>query len=582
MITILLILLVAAVTLFAVQADYRHYQKRLRSGLILFSGVLLAGFLAEPKWWPAGDEHYMLFTDDVTPDEVRGSGPGSAFFLSEPDDLPAGAGSYVASAAYLTDFIPEGSKITVRGKGTDDCLPLGFRWINELTEPQPGIYLEEAPHQVETGQQFRIAGKLVGYKPGDSLAIFRDGVALDPSKPDDEGRFELIELLQSAGPTQYLFEWTGRDTTITETRHIRAVEPERLRIAALLYSPSFEINYLMESFGSRGHAISLRTRIGDERFRFDDLNDPPVSAEEIINNSGVFDLLILDAREFEELNSDQQNFIIEAVEAGLDLLMLPPGDPDRGSWTELMVRLTGQQIDLTAINRLEERRWLPDDAESDGRIVTRVPLLNMDFEKLPDRTEIVHRFEDELPVAIRIPAGNGSVSAHLFHQTYRLLLRGEQELYNRLWAGYFDRIITIESHFLEIPEKTTRLHRPVTLVTSHHNISVKPATAEEQIELPLAYGMDHPASGYALFWPEETGWYRAEAGEITRWFYVYDNEWEFSRIYRNYLETSRQISEHQDWQEDTGSSQRASVPGWIWLIGFLLIQAFLWIERKLI
>ncbi len=582
MITGLLLLFVAAITLFAFRADYRHYQNRLRSGMILISGIFLAGFLTEPNWWPASDEHYILFTGDVNTDELRGYAPGSVFFLSDQDNMPSGRGSYIASAAYLPDFIPEGSKVKVRGEGTYHQLPSGFRWINELSEPSSGIHLEEAPNRIETGQLFRITGKLVGYMPADTLTIFRDGSALDFSEPDDEGRFVLADVVHSAGPVQYQFEWTGTDTTITEPLNLRAVEPQQLRIAALLYSPSFEINYLSELFGSRGHAMALRTRIGDERFRFDDLNDPPAPAEEMIDNVGKFDLLILDAREFAELDAEQQNSVKDALEMGADLLLIPPREPVTETWTEVIEMLTGQQIGLRSIDRLEQRQWLPEIAESEGRVLPRIPLLDLNFENLPDQSEIVYHFEDEFPVAVRIPAGNGSVSAHLFHQTYRLLLRGEKELYNQFWADYFDRIITIESHFLEIPEKISSLNRPVTIITSHDHISVRPGTENEQFQLSVAYGIDHPASGYALYWPEETGWHRAEAGEITRWFYVYDDEWDFSRSYENYLETSRQISAHQDWQEDTGSSQRKSVPGWIWLIGFFLLQAFLWIERKLI
>jgi hypothetical protein len=95
-------------------------------------------------------------------------------------------------------------------------------------------------------------------------------------------------------------------------------------------------------------------------------------------------------------------------------------------------------------------------------------------------------------------------------------------------------------------------------------------------------GDQHSGVSYGYFWPRSAGWHQAESAGTSRWFYVYDEAWSFNDAYRIYMQTKQDIESSSVAEADGRRADNAWIPNWAWLIGFLLLQSVLWIERKLV
>lgn len=238
----------------------------------------------------------------------------------------------------LIDVAEVGSIIDVYGNGTRELLGDEFWCVDKLKLPGPGILLEQVPQRVDTGKDFQISGRLISDTEVDSVTLYRDGNLTTRKLIGSDGEFSFTDRLRAEGPALYHIETETADTLRREPLHIRAVAPDPLAVAVLLYSPSFEIMHLAEWLGKSGHRLAMRTRIGNDRFRFDEINDPPAAESELVSDLSSFDLVTLDPREVPELSAGQIQSVRLAIENGLDVMLLPPSENSTGNWEEARSR----------------------------------------------------------------------------------------------------------------------------------------------------------------------------------------------------------------------------------------------------
>lgn len=581
MISLLFSAIIIFITLAAIVWDYRESAKAYRAVFIFISGLLLLGYHLQPQWWLSDQSEIVLLTpgSNFFAETGQPSGTSVVYSVESRENVSPEKSAWFSSIEMLSHRLEAGQGVRIHGFGTAEMLPGQFQWSDRLSNPGPGLMLCEAPGQVTVGEEFAISGEWVGADSQDSLIVYRDGGLVASVKPDDAGEFMFVDQLWAEGPVHYDLEWSGADTVFSEPLNMRVVSPEPLQIAVLLYSPTFEISYLAEMLAKGGHSLSLRTRVGKDRYRFDKINNPPQNPEYLPAELSGFDMMILDPREYAELSSTHRRELIESVQNGLDLLLMPSVSDGLNHWTDAITDLTGLQVSVQPLSRLEPRQWNPfDDA-----VQTRLPLLDLNFSDLDPDIQIISEFEEKVPVSVRIPAEAGSVSTHIFHSTYSWVLRGDAEDYNRFWINYLERIIYVEAPFLEISEAIPVVNRPITVISSDRSITVSNTNRAEDSALPVAFGAGHPLVGTARFWPKNTGWYRVESQRLSRWFYVYrEDQWEQSRNILMYRQTQKQISEQPDIVGQDRIPKKDNVPDWIWLIGFLVVQGFLWIEKKLV
>jgi hypothetical protein len=587
MILTILIATTSIISIGAAVLDYRTNRSFIRSLLVLLSGVMLIGFIITQNRSDNASGQVVLLTDGATESDIEKYSESKIYSVesaegvhSENEDV-----RWLSSVAMLEEVEERGQTVEMFGFGTRENLEGDFQWVDQLKDPGQGILLESAPQQITAGSQFQIKGRVITESGADTISLYRDGDQVQQQLVDEEGRFAFTDRLQVEGPASYQIEVDAIDTVISDTWHVRSVEPDFLSVAVMLYSPSFEVTHLSEWLGNRGHSLAIKTRVGDGRFRYDDINDPPASASNLIGNLSLFDLVLLDPREVSELSDMQIQSAREAVESGLDIILLPPSENNRDQWEEAMNLLTGEQIALSTISRIDERQWSPDIvdmSEQDNRVNVRLSLLNFSFDGLSESSEIFGRFENRAPVIVRIPAGRGSVSSHLFYQTYSWKLRGDMDLYADFWAGYLDRVITLETPFVEVSSMIPMRFDRLTLTSSGRSITVQDISQNQSSEIPRVSGFEHPGVNYGYYWPRSPGWHIAETEEANRWFYVYDSgeTWSFTENYRRFQATSSEISNLRLHQDNDDTPVEDPVSARWWLIGFLIFQVILWAERK--
>jgi len=590
MITTLLIVGTIAIATGAAVIDYRTYSSLFRSAIILVSGALLIGFVLESTDMDGDTGPVILLTDGVHESDLPPAAGSTIISLESIGRANSEDLQWLASIDMLPDVVESGRLIEVYGNGSNRTFPEGYRWVNRLREPGDGILIDEAPHQVDTGTEFRISGRLITKADADSITLYRDGGRIETLPVETDGSFSFQDRLWIEGPGLYHLEAQGADTLLREPWHIRASEPASLSVAVMLYSPLFEITHLAEWLGNSGHHLAMRTRVGKDRFRLDEINEPPSSATNLTDNLQAFDLLILDPREVSEFSPELVFSIRRAAENGLDILVLPPSENGESEWHQVMESFSGEEIGLDPVSRIEERQWTPDILEPGSTLDARIPLINFNYAvnvsnanyrfSKSDAVPIVF-YEESVPVAIRLPAAQGSVSSHLFYQTYRWKLRGDMELYTRFWSDYIDRVITLEAPFVEFGPMVPSINGPMVMTTSGSELEVRNLAQGRNHRIPLLSGDHHPGVSYGTFWPRSAGWHLAESDGTDRWFYVYDQAWSFNDSYRRYDQTKREIETAPDVTADDRQPDNAWLPNWAWLIGFLLLQTVLWIERKL-
>ncbi|MEX0719598.1 MAG: hypothetical protein WD059_02945 [Balneolaceae bacterium] len=576
------IILIILVTAFAVRQDFSFYKNKKRAIILILSGLLLIGFVSKPEIWPSSSARYALLTDGSNGQQLSKSNYDTVYSLRATDKNKSER-NWLSSVSLLADFIAQGSSVDIYGYGISEKLPASFVWGNQLQKPEKGLLLQEAPGEVEIGKEFSISIKPEGVSENDSLEIYKNGMRWHSRKLESASPISLADELNSEGPVSYDFEWMAEDTLIRESWNIRGIPTERLAIGIMTYSPSFEINYLAGHLGQRGHRILQRSRIGQDRFRFDAVNAASGEAEFLIDNLHDLDLLILDSHEFLQLNNAEQEKIKESVELGLDVLMTSPDSDFIQEWTKVFSELSGENIGLEAINRLEERNWLPDFIHSEDETIPGIPLLNMKFTGISDGGIILHEYAGNEAVSVQHQNKNGKITGHIFYQSYSWLIGEKQERYNQFWSDYLGQIITREDSPVEIfPQIPRKHHRMMFYIAQPQDslINVRSVLEAESYSLPMVFSQIHPNVAAAEFWPGNSGWHFLDAGNQRKWFYVYSDDWKFDSDFQKYRQSQNSILKQQETSEVPSAQNKTAIPNWIWLIGFLMLQMVLWAERK--
>src|SRR6056297_229904 len=585
MISVVVVTAAVIISAGAALLDYRTYSSPLRTLIILISGALLVGFILESDSITGEKGPIILLTDGTQESDGSQTLSGTVYSLESERSEETGDIKWLSSVDQLPDMEEQGRTVEIYGNGTREKLGDEFRWVNRLSRPEPGILLEQAPQQVDAGTDFQINGRLVTESQIDTVKLYRDGSLIQSLQPENNGTFSFTDRLRVEGPALYHIGAETADMQLRETWHIRATAPEPLSIAVMLYSPSFEITHLAEWLGNSGHQLAMKTRVGNGRFRFDEINNPPVEAEAILGDLSAFDLLILDPREVTEFSAGQIQSVKQAVESGLDVMLLPPSEKREREWERVMTSISGEEIGLSSVSRIEERQWTPEFISLSGQeslVNARLAILNYNFESENNAVTTPGLFENREPVIARIASGNGSVSSHLFYQTYGWKLRGDMNLYSDFWSGYLDQAIVLESPFVGIGSQIPKVRSRIMITTSGSNLMVRQPAQNEEWELPLVSGAEHPGVSYGYFWPRSGGWHVAESEGAQHWFYVYEAAWTFSERYSRYRATQFEIENLTSDGMPGNATAGDGIPARWWLIGFLILQVALWAERKLV
>jgi len=295
------------------------------------------------------------------------------------------------------------------------------------------------------------------------------------------------------------------------------VERERkLQMVFLQQFPSFETTYLKNYLARQGHAIAARYKLSKNKFRFESANGAPASFQRIDQALlATTDLLFIDAGALAGLSGNENLALEEAVSEGLGMLVWP-----RDISNEL------------------RQNWLPFDfaeALSDtltislaGKEQLRLSSSGNYITPHPETYAIWPRYGGGLAAAYRYK-GIGAVGTVMWTDSYKLVLKGKNNVYGLLWAEVIDGIAKKEQPCCSIawePGMPHYLDEPLQFrLLANGEAAPELYFGGERVPLREDWQVDN--LWYGTIWPTRTGWDSLTIAGKATWFFVHTHgEWQ--------------------------------------------------------
>ncbi len=450
-----------------------------------------------------------------------------------------------------------------------------------------GLVRVDAPHRVGEGDAFRVAGRVEQVDGATVELLDPAGRRIDLAQADDAGAFALEAVAFAAGAAEYrLRVRDGDEAVVDESRvalWIDAVVPPR--VVLLAGAPNPETRALRRWLEAAGTPLQARIALGGGTQLGDAATSPQALAQT--------DLLVVDARAWAALGEAGRARALDAVRAGMGLLLrmdtpLPasalaplraPGFALRGgegtqAWSPPAPRLHDEAalrarlgagsrdapFDLTqaeaAVPPLARRAWRIEGADA-------VPLSG-------DAATGAWRAE-----------GRGRIGVWTLLDSYQWSLHGRDDLYADLWSGAVATLSRAQSTDVPTFAGAPRIDRRLSVCGVGEGAAVE---GPDGASTPL---LPDPASGdrrCAGFWPAGAGWHRLRMGDATHPFHVPDGEPPAGLRLAELREASLAIaSAPPAGRTAAGAMPPRTAPGtpWPWFLGWLLLAAATWwLERS--
>jgi len=425
-----------------------------------------------------------------------------------------------------------------------------------------------------TGKPLNIQGRYKNSEKGTKLIL--EGPAgrnLDSISFEDSGlqNFSLKTILKAKGNFLYsLVEMDSSDNIIgSNPVPVKVKDRKLLKILVLNAYPTFETKYLKNFLAESGHEISLRSQLTRGSFKLEYFNTEPLQintlSEEILQN---FDLLIIDAIELTNMAGRTRDNIKKAVrEQGLGVFI---------------------QADINFLNS-------PDKFSELNFTTNRNIEINL--EEYPEVALETHPFgmDDDLRIQAihesngRIISGykklqNGRIGSSVFQNTYKMLLNGNDGVYQALWSKLIEGLAKTEN-------PVSQWNSDSFMAFKNEPFSIKIRTSlqdpeiidEHENEIPIKAGIDIPMLWEGTTYPREEGWqYLSASLDSTSGFYYYTGntkDWASLRAEETRRNNKRYFSSELK-ENALQSVQQPLNLIWFYII-VLLSLGFLWLEPKI-
>ncbi len=561
-----------------------------RVALVLLQPLLaiaLHGTLFPPPR-PLAAGAMTLLTEGATPADVPAAArDGVLLALPEApaaDGVPRvpDLGTALRRHPSTTEVHVVGAGLVARDRGAAASVGIVFA----PSPPPRGLVRIDAPRQVAVGDAFRVAGRVEGV--GDAKVELLDpaGRRIDLAQADAAGAFALDAVAFASGPAEYrLRVRDGDDAVVDESRFalwIDAAVPPR--VVLLAGAPTPESRALRRWFEAMGTPLQARIALGGGVQLGDAATSPQALAQA--------DLLLVDARAWTALGDAGRARAMDAVRAGMGLLLrmdtpLPasalaplrtPGFSLRGgegtqAWSPPAQRLRDEAA-LRARLGAGSRDAPFDLAQAEAAV--------------PPLTRRAWRVEgvDAVPLSGDVAAGawraegRGRIGAWMLLDSYQWPLHGRADLYADLWSGAVMTLSRAQASDVPTFAGTPRIDERLALCGVRDGAVVE---APDGGSTPL--WLD-PASGdrrCAGFWPAGAGWHRLLMGDAVHPFHVPEGEPHAGLRLAELREASLAIAS----APPVGTTAAKALPSrtapgtpWPWFLGWLLLAvATWWLER---
>lgn len=420
--------------------------------------------------------------------------------------------------------------------------------------------------------------------------------------------FDFLVRPKSPGNLIYRLQaWRGDEQLSDEPLAVFVSNSPPQRILVEQSAPSYEIRQLKNYAANLGTTLTINSRISKGKAITQTVNlaDGGESAFSPASLAAS-DWMIIDGRALLQLSKQASQWLIEAVDAGLGVLVLA----DESLLSDFDEVSSG----------LLKGFLLSANTDGDGQAIPQ--LIN------------VPSFENELPLPVasmtlrddtasnrpldiivasrsgaillaRRQLGSGQVAISLISQSHTWLTAGQRTSWSNYWAALSAAISRQRQDVFLLPSPDDdffRLNQRVKICAfgESSNLSVEietssnPQTAKansDSLRLALTADRKGSAQHCTWFWPRVQGWQQLtlladDPASVLdqKSVYVYGNDqWAGQRQFENMLATlgrqalSSQSKDHIDAEKIV---TEALNPFWLWLL-FVITASLLWLERKL-
>jgi len=438
-----------------------------------------------------------------------------------------------------------------------------------------GITSIQYPQQQVVRDRFYIRGQYQKAVSGHRLILADpSGKSLDsiPLNTQTLQQFELKTTLKLKG--RFLYELQEKDTLgqlIHKDLIPLVIEDRRtLKIAIINEFPTFETKYLKNYLAEKGHELLIRSQLTTARFKYEYFNTKQQTTfrftKEVLND---FDLLIIDMNSLKQLSRSRRDILEAAIrESGLGVII--QSDEDLYTKTIPIADFSFSRKQQTVIN-LEE--W-PKTAIGVYPFV-----FKESFSLIP-----IYTLENQILAAYE-RKGQGSIGAHVFQNTYELILNSQSERYQSIWAQLLERLSRKEQqHLIWQPSyKIGYPDEPFTfqVQTRRTDPFVKTEMGDA---IPLQGDPDIADLWRGTVYPKEIGWktiqYEQDTTNILS-YYVSDQEhWTSVKATQTTQLNRRHFQDQELTENQIIKISKAIHPLWFFAI-FLGSIGWLWLEPKL-
>jgi len=521
--------------------------------------------------------------------------------------------NWLLDIAQLPMREPALSGIDVRGFGLSrtqwQSLPKDIR-VDFKAPSVNGFTGMHWPRTLVTGETLHIGGRYTN-QAVDTVIILRlldpAGSKVDETRVRNEDNFSLSARPRTRGNLAYTLQaWSG-DALLSEQPVTTSVQSTpAITIMVEQSAPSFETRQLKNYAAGNGAQVLINTQISRGKSISQSVNLPD-NAEITFSPQTLAaqDLLIMDGRALVLLADRQRQWLANAVEGGLGLLVL---------------------ADSTL---LEEFKSIKSMGSHLFRGFELTPAPNIQTEPVPRLlSNTSSGWQQALPVAamqvqaieadvliddghgqalvLNRSSGLGHIAISLISQSHRWLTSGNRQHWSDYWAALIAAIGRPRSSNYLLPQTDAGFFRPgirtpVCAMSNTENVMVTINSADAD---NMQQGFDISLTPDALgsprqcgwYWPQQSGWHQIQLRQANlhnetegavaeqQGVYIFEqNQWLSNNRHERIAATRQRSSDRNNPAIEASAEKWVSEPlNIFWLWSVLVISAsLLWLERKL-
>lgn len=436
---------------------------------------------------------------------------------------------------------------------------------------------------------------------GDAIVQLR---LLDPAdKPVDEARimsgqrFSLSTDIRSRGNLEYTLQaWDSKHQLSEQIVALEARTHIPLNIMIKQSAPSFETRALKDHATATGHRIRLDTDISKGKSISQSANLPADTdlrySPQILSEQ---DVLIMDGRALSNLSPTHRQWLSDATDNGLGLLVLAD--------SALLESINDLNTNLLEGFHLEplpagETRVRPRLLKRKAR-QWQEPLTVAAIELSGDRVDVLVDDGYGRSLVIKRQKGLGHIGISLIGHSHNWLTAGQQALWGDYWTPLLASLARQRDGSYLLPQAEPEFHRvgQRTAVCAFtplegSGITIRALESQDeqsQFDLSLAADRLNSPRQCAYFWPQVSGWHQVQlfSSELNsiideKAFYVFQPEqWLAQQRSQRVLATSARANSK--FPVQIKEAKQVYEPlNLLWLWFALIVSAsLLWLERKL-